>query len=60
MLLTNGVQHIAGARNVGEINLGFDFVAFGAAGTSGLRTSLCFAGSGAEIRTHLLRLMLLQ
>jgi hypothetical protein len=46
-LLRNGAQHIAGARNMGEVNLGLDrvFSAGGAGGSGGGP----FFGMGAEV-----------
>ncbi len=57
LLLANGIQNVARSGNIGEIDLGLNLIAIGAAGTRRPGSRLRFAGS-AQVGAHLLRLML--
>jgi len=53
LLFADGVQDVAGARDLGKIDLGLDLVALGAWGTRWLCRSGCLTCIGAEMRPHL-------
>ena len=52
LLLANRVQNIAGAGNMGKIDLGLDFVALSAAGTRRLCRARRLASCCTEMRAH--------
>ena len=52
-MFPDGVQNIAGTRNLGKIDLGLDLVAFGASGTRRLCRSHRLTCVRMEMRTHL-------
>jgi hypothetical protein len=56
-LLGNQFQHIAGLRDVRQINLGFDFVGFAPVSRRARRRGLRLS-SGTEVSPHLFCLML--
>lgn len=59
MLLSDRIQHVTGARDMGEINFGFDLIGCRTTGTSGFwRGVLSFRGP--QISTHLLGFMLFE
>ena len=57
LLLTNGIQNVAGPGNIGKIDLGFDLIHFNAAGARVPGRGLRFALS-AQVGAHLLRFVL--
>jgi hypothetical protein len=59
LLFADQLQDVTRLGNVGEIDLGLDFVRFGAAGPRGLARGLGFTG-GTEVGAHLLRLVLFE
>lgn len=59
MLLTNGVEHIARAGNMREINLGLDLVARTGTGTAGFWQGV-LTFPGLQIGAHLLGFMLFE
>lgn len=59
MLLTNGIQHIARAGDMREINLGFDLVGRGATSAGCLELGMV-AIPGLQISAHLFGFMLFE
>jgi len=57
LLLTDGIQNVAGPGNIGKIDLGFDLIRFNAAGARVPGRGLGFALS-AQVGAHLLRFVL--
>jgi hypothetical protein len=57
LLLTDGIQNVAGPGNIGEIDLGLNLIAFNAARARVFRRGLGFAGD-AQVSPHLLRFVL--
>jgi hypothetical protein len=52
LLFADGVQDVAGTRDLGKIDLGLDLVAFGAGGTRWLCRPRCLTCIGTEMRPH--------